>query len=179
MLQTVFSLYADVLKIQLWYYWERIEYQFGEGHQTWFSRRLEKWYWWLWKYVFRTTGRLTFLSLNACLEDQSSRRLWRRVANTTLPSWKGRQAWASRRLVNWYWGLWKYVFRTTGRLTFLSLLTRLEDQSSRLIFKTAMKTCCKHFLTIIPTFWRPYCSSSEDELNTSIERGVKLGLQDV
>ena len=87
-LQTVFNLYADVLKkIQLCHCWGHLEYQF----------------------------------------------------------WKERQAWASRRLENWSWGLWKYVFRTTGRLTFLSLHTRLEDQSSRLVSKTAMKTCCKQY----------------------------------
>ena len=49
----------------------------------------------------------------------------------------------------WSWGLWKYVFRTMGRSMFPSLHARHEDQSSGLVFKTAMKTCCKQYLTAL------------------------------
>ena len=53
------------------------------------------------------------------------------------------------------WLLWKYVFGTTGRLTFLSLHTHLEDQSSRLVLKTGMKTRCKqscsHYTHVLKT----------------------------
>ena len=63
--------------------------------------------------------------------------------------WKGRQAWASTHLENWPCGLWKYVFRMTGRLTFSYLHKLLEGQSSRLAFKTTMKTRCKQYLTVL------------------------------
>ena len=121
---------------------------------------------------FRTTSRLRFLSLHIItrLDDQSPRLVFQDVYKYVLQTvlnlhanvlnygtverleyqlWKGRQAWASKRLENWSRGLWKYVFRTTGRSTFLSLHTRLEDQSRRLVFKRAMKTCCKLYSTVL------------------------------
>ena len=56
------------------------------------------------------------------------------------------------------WGLWsrklvlgalKIRLQNDGRLKFLSLHTHLEGQSSKLVFKTAMKMCCKQYLTVL------------------------------
>ena len=74
---------------------------------------------------------------------------------------------------------WKYVFRTSGRLTFLSLHTCLEDYSSRLLFKTYMKMCCKQYSTYIRTFWRSNYGTVENDLVTSNRKGVNLGLPHV
>ena len=131
-LQTVFNLHTDVMKIQPWYCWERLEYQFWKERQAWASTRLEKWSWGLWKYVFRTTGRLTFLSLHTRLGGQCSRLIFKTAVRTCCKQYltvlKGRQAWASRRLENWFWGFgnmssdyYLHIWNTcwqTGRVLF-------------------------------------------------------------
>ena len=106
--------------------------------------------------------------LKTSLRDSSTRRIWRRVANNIQSVYRRpedpsmvllRTTWIPvlerasslgfntfRKLVL---GSLKYDFRTTDRLTFLGLHERLEGQSSRLVFKTAMKTCCKQYLTVL------------------------------
>ena len=43
----------------------------------------------------------------------------------------------------------KISLQNDGSVNVLGLHTHLEDQSSRLVFKTAMKTCCKQYLTVL------------------------------
>ena len=82
-------------------------------------------------------------------------------------------------------------FKTSRKLVLLALKIRLQNDgsvnafkssytSSGLVFNMSLSDICEdvtnNLLTVIPTFWRPYCSSVEDDLNTSLERGIKLGL---
>ena len=69
----------------------------------------------------------------------------------------------SRKLV---WNHWTEAFRTTP-------LLRSSYTPSRLIFKA----CWKQYSTYLPTSWQSNYGTVENELNTSLRKGAKLGLK--
>ena len=81
-------------------------------------------------------------------------------------------------------------FNTFRKLVLGALEIRLQNDwsvnvfrsphaSSRLVYKSfkrhLWRRVTNNILTIIPTFWRPYSNSVEDDLKACLERGVNLG----